>query len=387
MGTATAATAAASTIAAAALGFGLIQYSERRRQQLLTDLYGGNEAAAAIATQVRNGRLPRRRRNHGKLLEAMCLAAVFGESGQSRILLYAALAKAMATEEYRYQIAASVQDITAVLARNSPYADLARARHQLFALRAALNIDDDLRIRVERADIYLGHVDDMMTPDQRCTDETHRWGALREVLKQRESVVAVCPRPGRDGSIPGCATLALDFHKVAQITARVPAVVPASAIAPTRLDRLPLPASERFLLTESAKRLHRTKYQRNVADIRSIASELACIIASHSIYNNAEIIAVVSGRKHDCSIRLGTEVASLVAKTCITLAMKNECDAESKFLLTEPGLVKDREVIIVDDVYRTGDTLRDAAQVLRRAGARQVLGLTVTCAVSAIAPQ
>ena len=55
-------------------------------------------------------------------------------------------------------------------------------------------------------------------------------------------------------------------------------------------------------------------------------------------------------------------------------------------MLADPGLVKDREIILVDDVYRTGDTMRDAAQVLRRAGARQVLGLTVTCTVSAIIP-
>jgi hypoxanthine-guanine phosphoribosyltransferase len=382
-----AATVAASTIAVSALGFGLIQYNERRRQQLLTDIYGGKEAAAAIATRVRNGRLPRWRRNRGELLEAMCLAAVFGESGQSRSLLYAALAKAMVTEEYRHQIMSNIEDIHTIIARNSPYADLAGARHRLFALSAALNIDGDLRIRVERADIYSNQVDDMMTPDERCTDEAHRWDALREVLKQRESVVAVCPGHGRDGNITGCATLALDFHKVARITARIPAAVPAATIARTRLDRLPLPASERFLLTESAKRLHRAKYQRNVADVRSIASELASIIVSHAMYSKAEIIAVVSGRKHDCSIQIGTEVANLAAKMCVTLNKQDECDAESKFMLAEPGLVKDREVIIVDDVYRTGDTMRDAAQVLRRAGARQVLGLTVTCTVSAIIPQ
>lgn len=361
-----AAAAAASTIAVAALGFGLVRYGERRRQQLLTDLHGGKEAVA-IANRVRTGKLPRLRRNRSELLEAICLAAVFGESGQSRSLLYAALAKAMATEEYRHQVISSVEDMQAIIARNSPYADLARARHQLFALRAALNIDEDLRIRVARADIYSNQLDDMMTPDERCTDETHRWGALSEVLRQRESVVALCPRPGRDGGIPGCAALALDFHKVAQ-------------------DQLPPPAGERFLLTELAKRLHQAKYQRNAADIRSIASELTSVIASHAIYNEAGIIAVVSGRKHDCSIQLGTEVANLAAKMCVTLAKQDEADAESKFMLAEPGLVRDRGVIIVDDVYRTGDTMRDAAQVLRRAGARRVLGLTVTCTVSAVIP-
>jgi predicted amidophosphoribosyltransferase len=144
---------------------------------------------------------------------------------------------------------------------------------------------------------------------------------------------------------------------------------------------------ERFLLTESAKRLHRAKYRRKEKDVNSISSELAEIIVSHPLYEKAELIAVVSGRRHDCSFRLGSKVSHLVAKKCITLAMQNRCEADSRFLLTEPDLVMDREVILIDDVYRTGDTLRDAAQVLRRAGARQILGLTCTCTVSAIASQ
>lgn len=385
MDTATVARVATRTIAVSALGFGLFQYHERRRQQLLADLHGGKgEAATAIASRFSHRRFPHLRRNRSESLEAMCLATVFGESGQSRSLLYAALTKAMAIDEYRKQIKSTVADIQAIIARNSPYTDLAQARHRLFALSAVLNVDDDLRMRVERADIYLEQVDDMMTPDGRCTHEAHRWGVLKEVLRQRESVVVVCPRLGRDGSLAGCAALALDFHKVAQMTGRVPGAAPGAG---TEAVRYPVPTGERFLLTESAKRLHRAKYRRNATDVSSIARELAGIIASHPAYKKAEIIAVVSGRSHDCSVRLGTEVAHLAAKTCITLTMQKEYDAESKFMLTEPDLVRDRVVILIDDVYRTGDTLRDAARVLRSAGARQILGLTVTCTVSAIIPQ
>lgn len=381
METAISAKVVTSAIAISALGFGFAKYGERRRQQLLTDLHGGKgEAAAAMATRVRHGRFSRLQRNRGELLEAMCLSAVFGESGQSRSLLYAALAKAMAIDEYRMHIKCSLADIQGIIVRNSPYMDLTQARHRLFSLSAALNLDDDLRMRVERADIYSDQIDDMMTPDERCTDEAHRWGALREVLRERESVVVVCPRAGRDGSSAGCATLALDFHKVAQITERVP-------VTTTEAARYEVPERERFLLTESAKRLHHAKYRRNVADVSSIASELAGIIASHPLYEKAETIAVVSGRSHDCSVRLGTEAAHLVGKPCITFAVQKECDAGSKFMLTEPDLVRDKVVIIIDDVYRTGDTLRNAAQTLRGAGARQILGLTATCTVSAIIPQ
>lgn len=337
-------TRAASAIAVAALGFGL------------------------GAARARRGGFPPWRRDRGELLEAMCLDAVFGEPGPSRVLLYTALAKAMATEENRARITSALDDIHAIIARNSPYADLGQVRHRLFALRAALSVDDDLRIRVERADIHPSPAGAAIMPDGRCADETHRRDALAETLRQRDSVVVICPRPGRDGRPDGCATLALDFHKVARVTGQAPA------------------AGERFLLTEAAKRLHRAKYQRDAADISSIAGELASIVAGHPAYRKAEMIAVVSGRKHECSIRLGTEVAELAGKACVTLARRNESGVP-EFMLTEPELVKDRAIILVDDVYRTGGTFRDAAQVLREAGARQVFGLTVTCTVSAQIPQ
>jgi hypothetical protein len=353
----TTATRAASAMAAAALGFGFV-----------------------AAPAGRGGSQPWRSR--GELLAAMCLAAVFGDSGQSRVLLYDALAKAMATEEDRRQIASALDDIQAIIARNSPYADLGPARHRLFALRAVLNADDDLRIRVERAEICSRQADAMMTPDGRCTDEAHRWDALSEALQQRESLVVVCPRPGRDGRAAGCATLALDFHKVAQVTAHAPAAEAAHAEA-ARFSVLP---GERFRLTESAKRMHRAKYEHSAAAISSIAGEMASIIAAHPAYQKAELVVVVPGRKHDCSVRLGTEVADLTGKACVTLARQNEGDGPPDYLLLQPDLVRDREIILVDDVYRTGDTFRDAAQVLRGAGARHVLGLTVTCTVSAQIP-
>jgi hypothetical protein len=386
MDAAASATIAAATIAILGLGFGLVQYWERRRQRLLTDLRDGKEAAA-VATRVAHGQLPRRKRTRRELLEAMCVAAVFGQTGQARSLIYAALAKMMVTEDYRDQITASAEDLAAIIARNSPYADLTLERHRLLALRAALSIDDDLRMRVERADIYLNQVNDAMTPDGRCADEIHRWGALKEVLKHRGSVVVVCPRPGPGGSVPGCATLALDFHKVAQTLGTTPPAVPVGAMARARFDEPPILSSERFLLTDLGKRFHRAKYHGSFADVKSIAAELASIIVRHPAYEKAEMIAVISGRSHDFSVQLGNEAARLSAKPCITLTKQGGPDAESRFMLAESDSVRDREIILMDDVYRTGDTMRDATRALRRAGARQVLGLTATCAISAIALQ
>ncbi|MEP7286592.1 MAG: ComF family protein [Chloroflexota bacterium] len=48
----------------------------------------------------------------------------------------------------------------------------------------------------------------------------------------------------------------------------------------------------------------------------------------------------------------------------------------------EPGVVKDRKLVIIDDVYTTGATLRACATALLEAGAKQVWALTVASAKS-----
>ena len=310
----------------------------------------------------------------------MCLATVFERSGRSRSLLYAALAKAMAREEYRAEIISNVEDISRVITRNSPYTDLARARRRLFALRAALSINDDLRIRVERIDAYLAQPDDMKRFDERCTDEIHRWGILKSVLEQRESIVVVCPRSRAAGDALGCPTIALDFHKTARPPKR-PARkqravgVSGNAVPESQINQVLTSGHERFLLTELGDRLNSAKYGRNIANLNPIADELASVIANHPAYANARVIAVVPGSKGVFSDQLGREVAIRasnlykLSKLFVPITRKSDVNAEPRFELVGESLVTGEDVILVDDVYRTGDTLRAAASFAGGGGA------------------
>lgn len=384
MDAAAAGAVASAAIAAIAFGFAYHEYRERRRQQLLIDLQGDREAVAAVANRIRRGkppwrirhgklslriRHPWRRRVRPELFEAMCLAAVFESSGRSRSLLYAALAKMMANEEYRKMIMSNVEDISNVIARNSPYTDLDRARRRLFALRAALSVNDDLRIRVERIDDCLTQPGDKHTFDERCDHDIHRWGVIKKVLERRKSIVLVCPSSRAYGDAQDYPTIALDFHETAQLQDR----------------------HEKFQLTECGTRLESVKSTENAANpgskLNSIARELASVIVSHPIYAKASVIAVVPGIENNCSDQLGTIAALEVTKLGVPITKKIVVNTESE---SEPldssfvEAVKGRDVILVYDTYRTGSTLRAAARVLRRAEASNVFGLTVTCTVSAI---
>ena len=47
------------------------------------------------------------------------------------------------------------------------------------------------------------------------------------------------------------------------------------------------------------------------------------------------------------------------------------------FVIAKPGMVKDKNIIVVDDIITTGITLDECAKVLKKAGATSVHGLTV----------
>lgn len=51
------------------------------------------------------------------------------------------------------------------------------------------------------------------------------------------------------------------------------------------------------------------------------------------------------------------------------------------FEVTRPSEVRDRRILLIDDVFTTGETLSECARTLKDAGAREVYALTVTRAL------
>jgi ComF family protein len=79
-------------------------------------------------------------------------------------------------------------------------------------------------------------------------------------------------------------------------------------------------------------------------------------------------------------VPLGRQVVVRVRHTVPQVDLKPRDRRENvkgAFAVPEPALVKGKLILLLDDVYTTGATVRECAKALRRAGARRVEVLTV----------
>jgi ComF family protein len=98
-------------------------------------------------------------------------------------------------------------------------------------------------------------------------------------------------------------------------------------------------------------------------------------------FNQSELIARSAVQNLDGSrfeLHTGNlrRTRATTSQTGLTSHQRRE-NVRGAFIVTAPARVKDRDVVIVDDVYTTGTTLNECARVLRAAGARQIAVATV----------
>lgn len=104
-------------------------------------------------------------------------------------------------------------------------------------------------------------------------------------------------------------------------------------------------------------------------------------------YNQAELLA---NQLHThLHLPVVTQVLHRTKNTQTQTALNKEervKNVEKAFKVTNKEVLKDRIVLLVDDVYTTGSTLNECAKVLLRAGAKEVYCLTLahTMAESAV---
>ena len=94
-------------------------------------------------------------------------------------------------------------------------------------------------------------------------------------------------------------------------------------------------------------------------------------------YNQSELLAKAAARW------LGMDFApGLLIKTRETPAQhglpreERQSNIAGAFAAPKPELIAGRRIVLCDDICTTGATLREAARVLREAGAKEIIGLT-----------
>lgn len=351
-------------IAALALITSATQILLTHRQQRLGALQGTKEAVAAGASAITRKRIPSYDGRYRRaIFEGLCLAAVFERSGRTRSLIYAALNTAMKTPSYQKEITRIIRDKTLVIDRGGPYTDLTVAHRRLVALEAALNLGGDVRLRIGPREMAVEHRA-VSAPFPLCADDVCGWEALTPMVRKVGEIVVVQARPPlRTGTGVGAeplpVLLCLGFH---------------------RTPRSRSGQDEDFALTPLGLDVCTAKYvpalapqeQRDAAarKLEELAKRLARVVSEHAAYREAVAVLAVPGGRHTFSVDLARAMAAHLA--------------HKEFI--EPGTLDlhrsdlaNRSVILVDDVYRTGETWRDHAVRLAPLHCRRILGLTATC--------
>jgi ComF family protein len=94
-------------------------------------------------------------------------------------------------------------------------------------------------------------------------------------------------------------------------------------------------------------------------------------------FNQAEVIANLLSRHAAVPVRNAIErIRYTTTQTQLDRHERME-NLRGAFRVRHPRDVKDRHLILVDDVFTTGSTVEECARVLRAAGAASVRALTV----------
>lgn len=95
-------------------------------------------------------------------------------------------------------------------------------------------------------------------------------------------------------------------------------------------------------------------------------------------FNQAELLAKDMGSYLNFPIKKGCLIK--IKKTFPQVGLDNRSrkdNLKSAFAIKEKEAVKNKNILLIDDVFTSGATLNECAKVLKRAGAKQVIGITV----------
>lgn len=95
-------------------------------------------------------------------------------------------------------------------------------------------------------------------------------------------------------------------------------------------------------------------------------------------FNQADILSQEVSREFDLKVLTDCLIRVKPTKTQTELTFAQRCqNMEKSFFVTKPELIKNTNLLLIDDVLTTGATSNEAAKCLKSAGAQKVLLLTL----------
>jgi pyrimidine operon attenuation protein/uracil phosphoribosyltransferase len=153
------------------------------------------------------------------------------------------------------------------------------------------------------------------------------------------------------------------------------------------------PGDDDWTYTTRGQLVHDAKYDDNLnppeveAIERTIASVMASVMERHTVYGDTGAIVTTpssilrnKGSAERTAEYLAETTGLRLVRTTGHTPVRPQRKSGTDFDLTnefivDPTHVRGQAVVIVDDLYRNGETMRGVALAARRAGARVVLGL------------
>lgn len=95
-------------------------------------------------------------------------------------------------------------------------------------------------------------------------------------------------------------------------------------------------------------------------------------------YNQAELIAKLIAKKLQINIERNNLIKVKETEKQSTLTKKQrEKNVKDAFELINPEKIKNKKVILFDDIYTTGNTVNECSRILKEAGACEIAALTI----------
>ena len=94
-------------------------------------------------------------------------------------------------------------------------------------------------------------------------------------------------------------------------------------------------------------------------------------------YDQAYILSEGIGIRHGIPVSYGNLIRTRYTAPQVSLSGSERMEnVKGAFLITDPSELKDKSILLIDDVFTTGATIKESVKVIKRAGAGKVYVLT-----------